>query len=118
MLDIAYDSDYINKATPAGARRVRAMRSPSPTRNAALRFRHRRLPRGDDTVLRRFKDEAQEVGVAQAVECRHEVELAVPAPAGFGVDLEQLRRPGGVGAEIAAGEIGRASGRERGCQSV
>ena len=53
-----------------------------------------------DALLRRLNDQAQQVGVTEPSHFGHQVELAIPAPAGVRIDLEQFDLARRVGTEI------------------
>jgi hypothetical protein len=61
-----------------------------------------------DPFLGGLDDQLQQVGVAQARHLGHQIELAVPAPAGVRVDLEQPDLRVHIGAEIEPGVVSAA----------
>src|SRR5215470_6555275 len=66
-----------------------------------------------DPLLRGLDDELEEVGVAQPGHLGHQVELAVPAPAGVRIDLEEPDLAFAIGAEIEAGIVAAAEPLEQ-----
>ncbi len=66
-----------------------------------------------DPLLRRLDDQPQQVRVAQPRDFGHQIELAVPAPAGVRVDLEQFHLAGRIGAKVKAGMIATAEPLEK-----
>ena len=57
-----------------------------------------------------LQNESEEVGVAEVREGRHDVHFTVPAPAGIGVDLQELDDAVGVGAEVDLDSYPRIGG--------
>ena len=66
-----------------------------------------------DSFLGRFDDQLQKIGIAQPGQLGHQIELAVPAPAGVRVDLEQPDLALRVGAKIEAGIVAAAEPLEQ-----
>ena len=66
-----------------------------------------------DPFLSGLDDQLYEIGVAQPRHLGHQIELAVPAPAGVWVDLEEPDLAFAIGAKIKAGIVATAEPLEQ-----